>query len=162
MLGSRIGLRAVVLGVTLALSSTALGYFTTSGSGGGSAALASTQAITLSPGTPSAQLYPGGQGSVAATIDNPNPIGVHIGTLSLSTGQGTAGYAVDAGHSACSTSALSFTAQTNAGAGWTVPPKVGSVDGALAIDLIGSLALAGSSSNVCQGATFTVYLTAGP
>jgi hypothetical protein len=150
---------AVVL--TLAATSTALAYWTTSGGGGGSGATGSAQAITLSPGTPTAGLYPGGQSDVALTVDNPNPISVKIGSLSLATGQGSAGYGVDSGHSSCSTGALSFTAQSNGGGGWSVPPKVGSTDGALSIDLANALAMSTSAASACQGATFTVYLTAG-
>jgi hypothetical protein len=159
---SRAALRVAVLVAALAAASTAFAYFTTTGSGSGSAPVATAQTITLSPGTPTAALYPGGSGDVALSVDNPNPVSVRVGSLSLSTGQGTAGFAVDSGHSACSTAALSFTTQTNGGAGWSVPPKVGGVDGSLAIDLTGALAMSASAANACQGATFTVYLTAGP
>jgi hypothetical protein len=149
-----------LLAMLLIGASTAVAYWTTGGAGTGSGATGSAAAITLSPGTPTTQLYPGGQSDVAVSVDNPNPISVKIGSLSLSTGQGAAGYAVD--HPTCSTAALSFTTQTNGGAGWSVPPKVGSVDGSLTIDLASSLAMSTSAANACQGATFTVYLTAGP
>jgi hypothetical protein len=153
---------AVCVAITFAAASTALAYWTTTGGGGGSGTTGNTQAITLSPGTPTVPLYPGGQGDVAVTIDNPNAFRVHIGSLSLSTGQGTAGYRVDAGHAGCATSVLSFTTQTNAGAGWSVPPKVGSTDGSLSVDLASALTMSASAADACQGATFDVYLTAGP
>ncbi len=161
-LRSRIALRLVVFVTTLAAGSTALASFTTTGHGSGPATVGTTLPITLTSGVPTAQLYPGGQSDVAVTVDNPNAISIHIGSLSLSTGQGTAGYAVDGGHAGCATSALSFTTQTNAGAGWTVPAKVGSTDGSLSIDLSNAVALSASAANACQGASFTVYLTAGP
>lgn len=153
---------AVCVAITFAAASTAFAYWTTTGGGSGSGTTGTTQLITLSPGIPTAPLYPGGQGDVAVTVDNPNPFRVHIGSLSLSTGQGTAGYQVDAGHAGCATSALSFTTQSNGGAGWSVPPKVGSTDGSLSLDLASALTMTAGAANACQGATFNVYLTAGP
>lgn len=149
---------------TLALSagSTAVAYWTTTGGGGGSGASGSAQAVTLSPGTPTTQLYPGGKADVAVTIDNPNPFRVHVGSLSLSTGLGVGGYNVDGGHAGCATTVLSFTTQTNEGAGWAVPPKVGTTDGSLSLDLTGALAMSAGAASACQGASFDVYLAAGP
>ena len=80
-----------------------------------------SQAVVLSPATAAAQLYPGGQAAVSLTITNPGPGSVRVESLSLDTTRGTGGFAVDAGHSACSVSALSLTAQNNGGSGWTVP-----------------------------------------
>jgi hypothetical protein len=56
---------------------------------------------------------------------------------------------------------LSFTTQTNLGAGWTVPGKVGAVNGSLSITLTAALAMSTAAANACQGATFTVFLAAG-
>lgn len=148
--------------IALVVASTALAYWRTSGSGSGSGTTSTTQAITLSSGTPTGGLYPGGTSDVALTVDNPNSTRVRIGSLALSTGQGTGGFDVDGGHAGCATSVLGFTTQTNGGAGWTVPAKVGSTDGSLAIDLANALAMSATGANACQGATFTVYLTAGP
>jgi len=152
---------AVVM-IALAAASTALAYWRTSGSGSGSGTTSTTQAITLSSGTPTGGLYPGGTSDVALSVDNPNSTRVRIGSLALSTGQGTAGFDVDGGHAGCATSALSFTTQTNGGAGWTVPAKVDSTDGSLAIDLANALSMSAGGAIACQGASFTVYLTAGP
>jgi hypothetical protein len=136
-------------------------YWKSAGSGSGSAGTATTVAISLSAGTPSALLYPGGTTNVVLTATNPNRSPVRIGSLALNTTQGTGGLAVDAGHSACGVSALSFTTQSNGGAGWTVPAKVGSVNGTLSITLTAALAMSTAAANACQGATFTVYLGAG-
>jgi hypothetical protein len=57
---------------------------------------------------------------------------------------------------------LSFTTATNNGAGWTVPAKSGSVNGTLTVALPNGLAMNAAAANACQGATITVYLTAGP
>jgi len=43
-----------------------------------------------------------------------------------------------------------------------VPAKVDSTDGSLAIDLANALSMSASGAIACQGASFTVYLTAGP
>ncbi len=152
----------IVLAIMLAGVSVAWGYFRPTGAGSGTVGTTAVQTIVLSPGAPTAPIYPGGHGDVAVTIDNPNPFRVHVGSLSLATGQGTGGFHVDAGHSACALSTLSFAAQTNSGVGWTVPPKVGSTDGALSVDLASALAMSASAVAACQGASFDVYLAAGP
>lgn len=155
----RIGAGAVFVVATLVAAQAGVAYFKTTGGATVPGQVGTTLAATLSVGTPTSALYPGGHGDVALTIDNPNPVAVHIGSLSLATGQGTAGYDVDAGHTGCATSALSFTTQAG---GWTVPPKVGATDGTLPVDLTAALALSVGAANACQGATFNVYLTAGP
>ena len=132
-----------------------------SGSGAGSATTGTTLPVTLSSRSSSGQLFPGGQGDVTLTISNPNLAIVRIGSLVLDLGQGIGGFAVDASHSGCATSALSFTTQTNGGTGWNVPARAGAVDGSLAVTLPNALAMGSAAANACQGATFTVYLIAG-
>jgi len=68
----------------------------------------------------------------------------------------TDGFAVDGTHASCGVSSLTFTAQTNGGAGWTVPGT-----SSLPVTLANSLAMNTSAASACQGATFTVYLRAG-
>ena len=150
----------VVLAVLL--GGLAYGYWSATGSGTGSGATGTTLAVTLGPGTPAAALYPGGQANVVLAASNPNAFPVHIGSLGLDTGQGTGGFAVDAGHSGCALSTLSFTAQTNGGAGWSVPANAGVVGGTLPVTLPGALAMSVGAVNACQGASFTVYLAVGP
>ncbi len=145
----------------LGAGGTALAYWQSSGTGTGSATTGTVTAVSLSPATPTATLYPGGQADVSLTVSNPNTTAVSIASLVLDATYGTGGFAVDAAHSACQTSALSFTAQTNAGNGWSVPAKTGSVDGALDISLPDALAMSSDAANACQGAQFTVYLAAG-
>lgn len=160
-------LRRMPLAVLLAILALPVGgaayaYWTGSGSGAGPGTTGTTVAVTLSPGTPAGDLYPGGQANVVLTVSNPNASPVRIGSLALDTGQGTLGFAVDAGHSGCAVSTLSFTTATNGGAGWTVAGKVGAVDGTLSITLTNAVAMGGSAADACQGASFTVYLAAGP
>ena len=136
-----------------------------SGGGSGNAAGGSgtaVQAVTLTPGTTSGGLQPGGQRDVVLTVSNPNLAEVSVRSLAVDASQGTNGYSVDAGHSGCSVAALSFTTQTNGGAGWTVPQKIGAVNGTLSVTMPNALTLGTGAANACQGATFTVFVAAGP
>jgi hypothetical protein len=152
--GRRVALGLVTLGLVL-VAAVAAAYWRASGTGAGAASTRGTSALTIAPGSPTAQLYPGGQATVVLTLTNPNPSAVRIGSLALDTGQGTAGFAVDAGHSSCGLGALSFATQTNGGAGWTVPAS-----GTLPLSLTNSLSMTAAAANGCQGATFTVFLKA--
>ena len=154
----------VALGVALAVAvgGAASAVWTAGGGGTGAADSGTLDPVTLSAGAPVTPLYPGGQTDVRLTVANPNAANVAIGSIALDASQGTGGFAVDAGHSGCTLSALAFTTQTNGGAGWTLPPRVGAVDGSLAVTLPNALSMSTDAANACQGATFTVYLVAGP
>ena len=117
-------------------------------------------AVTLGPGTPATDLYPGGQAAVVLTLSNPNGFAAHIGSLALDTSQGVGGFGVDAGHPACAVAAFSFTTQTNSGSGWMVPAKIGAVNGTLTATLATALTMSVDAANACQGASATVYLSA--
>lgn len=138
----------------------AYAYWGTTGSGGGSSAALVPVAVTLTPATPTAQLYPGSVSDVVLTVSNSNATSAHISTLALDTTQGSSGFAVDSTHSGCTLSSLSYAAQSNGVTGWTVPGKVGSTNGTLAVTLSNALSMTVSAPNACQGATFTVYLAA--
>ena len=103
-----------------------------------------------------------GQVDVTLTVSNPNTTVLVMGSLALDTTQGASGFAVDVAHAACTTASLTFTSQTNAGAGWNVPAMTGTTDGSLAISLPDALHMSVDAANACQGAQFTVYLVAGP
>jgi hypothetical protein len=158
----RVLLMTLTVVAALAVTGVANAYWRASGTGTGSGTAGTTVAVTLTPGAPTPGLYPGGATAVVLTVTNTNTSAVRLGTLSLDISQGTGGFAVDAGHSGCLVSALSFTTQTNGGAGWTVPAKVGAVNGTLAITLPNALAMTTTAANACQSATSTVYLVAGP
>lgn len=153
---------AAVTAAVLVAAATALAYWTTIGSGAASGAAANTQAVTLTVGIPTAQLYPGAQADMAVDVSNPNPVPVHLGALSLDTGSGTGGFDVDAGHSGCDLSVLSFTTQTNGAAGWSVPAKVGATNGVLTLDLSDAVVMGAGAADACQGASFHVHLNVGP
>jgi hypothetical protein len=161
--GRRRGVAAVVaLAVTaLVVTASALAYWTTIGLGAAPTAAADAQALTLGAATPSGQLYPGASADVAVDVFNPNASAVHLGSLSLDSAHGTAGFEVDAGHAGCDPSLLSFTTQTNGAAGWSVPAKVGTTNGVLNVDLSNAMAMGASASNACQGASFLVHLNIG-
>ena len=148
---------ALLVILALPVGGFAQAYWSGTGSGAGSATTGTAAAVTLTPGTPAASLYPGGQANVVLTVSNPNAFSVRIASFAIDTTQGTLGFAVDAGHSACLTSTLSFSAQTNGGVGWTAP-----ANGTLPVTLTNALAMSVSAANACQGATTTVYLVAGP
>ena len=148
-----------VLGVLVALLGPgAFGYWVATGSGAGGAPTTSSQRLVLTPGTPSTSVHPGGSADVAVRISNGNGHQVRVSSLALSTTEGTGGFAVDAGHASCDLSTLSFTAQDNGSAGWTVPARSGGADGTLDLSLTGALSMSSSAADACQGATFQVYL----
>jgi hypothetical protein len=149
-----------VLAVFGLFASAALAYWTVIGAGSASGPVSAVSSLTLAAGTPSSQLYPGASADVALVVSNPNTTTVHISSLVLDTSQGANGFGVDAAHSGCELSALSFTTVTNGGSGWTVPAKVGSVEGSLSIDLSNAVSMATSASGACQGASFSIFLKA--
>ena len=126
-----------------------------SGSGSGTLPVETVSAVTLTPGSPTTALYPGTSGDVAVSIVNDNTYRVYVGSLVLDTTQGTNGFAVTGGQPGCDPAALSYTTQSNSGAGWFVP--AGST---LDLDLPNAIALDTSAASECQGATFVVYLLA--
>jgi hypothetical protein len=144
---------ALVLGVSII--GVAIAAWTTGGSGSGQASAGSASSMTISAGTPSMSLYPTASADVAATVSNPNPYKVHVSSVSLGA------ISVDGGHSGCNTASLSVTSpQNNGGSGWDVPAKSGGVDGSLGIDLANAISMSNAANDSCQGATFTVALTA--
>jgi hypothetical protein len=150
---------AFVAVLVLGVVGSAAAYWSAAGGTGSGAATtaAGAQSVSLTPATPSAELYPGGQAAVRLTIANPNAGAVRIGSLVLDTDQGSGGFAVDGAHSGCAVSTLTFTTQTNGGVGWNVPGG-----DSLAVTLPNALAMGPDAAQACQGATFTVYLEAGP
>jgi hypothetical protein len=148
----------LVVAICAATAGVAAAYWSGPGNGTGSALTANAEDLTVSSGTPADFLSPGAQAAVVLTVSNPNPTAVHIASLERDTTRGTGGFAVDSGHSGCALSTLSFTTQTNTGAGWTVPMRTGGTDGTLSLTLVNAVSMAASAANSCQGALFTVYL----
>lgn len=149
-----------VVALAIPVGGIASAYWTSGGIGTGAGNTGTLSALSLTPGSPASTLYPGAQTNVMLTASNPNGETARIGSLVLDTSQGTGGFSVDGGHSGCSVATLSYTTQTNGGAGWTVPARVGIVNGTLAITLTNALSMGAAAASACQGATFTVYLAA--
>jgi hypothetical protein len=154
----RAGLLGSVI-VALALAGSSYAYFSSHGLGHGSAAADSVQPLTVSPGAPSQELYPGGASDVALTLSNPNKSQLTVPALALDTSQGSGGFGVDQAHAdaGCSAAAaqLGFDIQT---INETVPARTGPVDGTLDLDLTQALSMGAGATDACQGASFTVYL----
>jgi hypothetical protein len=66
----------------LLLAGVAVAYFTTSGSGTGTASVGTSSALTIH-GTTAGALYPGSSTTVSFTADNPSPGKQEIGTIHL-------------------------------------------------------------------------------
>jgi hypothetical protein len=143
--------KRIVLVAALAIAASAIGVaiaaWTAGGSGSGQAKAGTAQNLTISAGTPSTNLYPSASADVAATINNPNPYPVHVSSISLGA------VSVDAGHSTCNVSSVSVVSPQ--AAGWDVPAS-----GSLPVDLAGAVSMDNTATDACQGATFTVALTA--
>lgn len=154
LIGSIAALAALALGVS------AFGYFTSSGSGGGSSTVGDTEPVSLEAGEPVEFLYPGTSADVAVTITNPNPGRVFIGSLVIDPSFGDDGFAVDGAHGDCDLSTLTYVTQDNNGDGWYVPGS-NAPPAELELDLEDAISMDTSAANECQGADFTVYLVVG-
>ena len=141
----------------LLVAGLAVAYWVGGGWGSGTASSGTPGPVTLGPGTPAAQLYPGGRAPVVLTVTNPNSVSVRLGSLTLDTSQGAGGFAVDGAHSGCALDSLSYAAQDNGGAGWTLTGGQ-----TLSVTLPDAVSMASSAGNACQGASFTVHLEASP
>lgn len=144
----------VALGGTcaLAVAGIALAYFTSTGSGTGTAKVGTSSAVTLHA-TISSSLYPGSSSPVTLTVDNPSSGSQRVGTVSL------ASISVDAGHSTCSTT-ISGGNPDFTMAAVTVNKVFGPGNGQ-SVTPSGTLTMneTGLNQDACQGATLTLNLT---
>jgi hypothetical protein len=138
--------------LVVAVAGGAYAYFTTAGTGTGTASVGASSAVTLHA-TVTGSLYPGTSSPVTLTVDNPSSGQQRVGTVSLSS------ITVDASHSECVvTSSGENPAFTMAAV--TVNKTFGPGNGQ-AITPTGTLAMndTGVSQDKCQGATLTLHLT---
>lgn len=154
-MGSNIMQRILIgLGCTVALAvaGVAIGYFTSSGSGTGTASVGSSSAVTLHAAI-SSNLYPGSSSPVTFTVDNPSSGSQRVGTITL------ASISVDSGHSGCST------AISGGNPDFTMPAvtvnKVFPSGNGQSVTPTGTLTMneTGVDQDACQGATLTLNLT---
>ncbi len=138
--------------VGLALAGIAVAYFTSSGSGTGTASVGASSNVTLH-GAVAGSLYPGASATVSLTLDNPSPGSEFVGTVHLES------ITPDAGHSGCSTAIAGgnpdFT-MPDVAVNQSFPNGNGQ-----ALATTGTLTMreTGVNQNACQGATLTLNLT---
>lgn len=89
--------------VVLLTAGAAVAYFSTSGSGTGTAAVGTSSALTLH-GTVGSTLYPGVSGTVSFTVDNPSSGHQQLGTIHLATVKACVGAGSSWNGSSCSNS----------------------------------------------------------
>jgi len=145
---------SIALGSTIAIvaAGVAFAYFTSSGSGTGSASVGSSSAVTLHASI-SSNLFPGSSSPVTLTVDNPSSGVQRVGTVSLSS------ITVDAGHSSCATTISGGNPDFTMAA---VPVnQVFSPGNGQSVAATGTLAMneTGVNQDGCQGATLTLHLT---
>jgi hypothetical protein len=142
---------SVIFGVLMA-SAVAFAAWTATGSGSGYAKAGTAQALTTLDASASVTntLVPGGSGDFAITVSNPNAYPVSVTAVTLN------GAAVGSGGiGACTTTGVTISQSAiDATLPFTVPA------GSTHTDVVASGASMGNtSSNGCQGATFTVPVT---
>jgi len=135
-----------VVAAVAAIGTTAFAYFTTTGSGSGSATVGTSSAVTLH-GTAASTLYPGTTSVVNFTVDNPSAGHQYVATIHLVS------VTTDAGHSSCVTTDFTMPDVTvnqdfPNGSGQSVTPT-------------GTLTMANtaSSQDGCKGAPLTLNLS---
>ena len=143
---------ALTAAIVVVVVGGAYAFFTTSGTGTGTASVGSSSALTLHA-TVTGSLYPGTSAPVAFTVDNPSSGKQQVNTITLSS------ITVDAGHSECvvttsgekpafTMAAVTVNQSFGPGNGQTITPT-------------GSLTMneTGLNQDKCQGATLTLHLT---
>lgn len=151
------GIRAAALTGLLitAGAGTAYAYWTSTGSGTGSAAAGTMQAVTVDAlvagDNPKTALYPGGSADVVLRLTNPNPYSVQVYSV---TANGPA--VADAAHSGCTTTGVRFTGP----AAPLSPATYVAANSSALITLPGAAAMDTTSLAACQGATFSIPVTA--
>jgi hypothetical protein len=155
------GALLVAFAIVVGLAAGVFAYWQGTGSGTAATTLSDSQSLSFEPGKSTSQLFPGGNANVAIIASNPNPFFVQVGSMVLDSDDPEP-FQVDATHSGCDVSALSFVPQDNGGSGWQVPPRVGSTDGTLTIDMSAAMRMSSAASDACQGATLGVRLETGP
>lgn len=156
------GVLVAVVVATLVTGGIASAYWRADGEGTGSGQTGLSEPVTLSPGLPEGELFPGHSSDVAVTVTNPNAYAVDIDSLELDPSLGDGGFVVDAEHQSCPAELLAYSTQTNGGSGWTVAAASGGTDGELSIKLPNALSMAVSAPAACQGAGIVVHLAAIP
>jgi hypothetical protein len=148
MLKSKKRRALVTLGAVGAVAAVgvAVAYFTTTGSGTGSATVGTSSAVTIH-GTTGASLFPGTNTTVSFTVDNPSSGSQRVTEIHLES------VTTDVAHSAC---VMSDFTMPNVTVNQTFPNGNGQ-----AVTATGTLSMANTAQNqdACQGAPLTLHLT---
>jgi predicted ribosomally synthesized peptide with SipW-like signal peptide len=126
----------------------AYAYFTSHGTGTGSATAGTLQAVTVQAATisPSTPLYPGVTGDVVLKVNNPNAFALSLVSVSYGTITAVGGIG------ACTTTGITLNTPTNL-------PYTINASGTTSVDLAGAATMGSSSQTGCQGATFSIPVT---
>lgn len=139
--------KALGAGAALAVglvSTVVLAEWVATGTGSGAVRAVEAQALVTEAATPDAALYPGGTAALVVQVRNPNPFPV---TLTSVTGNGE--ITSDAIGCDATNHGVTFTDQT----GLSIPLPAGTTT---TVTLSDAVAMAPTSADACQGATFTV------
>ena len=134
----------------LALATGAFAYFTTAGSGTGTATVGSSASTIVIKGSTSGALFPSASSPVEIMVKNTGTQSAHVGSVSLT------GVAADSGHSSCETSHSSEPVFTMTAVSIEKTLKSGEE-----VKASGSLQMkdTGVSQDGCQGATLPLNFT---
>ncbi len=142
------GRKLSLVGATLAvflIGSVVFAAWLVTGTGNGGAKATTATNLVVTAGSTTGDLFPGGNGDVKVSIQNPNPFAVNVKTI---VGSG----AITSAAPGCTTTGVSFTDQ-NAVTGMTIAA------GATQAVTLDDAASMNTSDNGCQGATFTIPLS---
>ena len=144
----------VAVVASLGASAIAFAAWTANGTGTATATAGVSQGVTLT-GASASVLYPTGSADLGVTFSNPNPFAVTVTTVAQTVGQ-----SITTGAAGCNASSVTFNSASGTGLSVRVPGKTGSTNGSATVTLTGALSMDNSAVDACQGATFSVPLSA--
>ncbi len=150
----KLSIRATIATVAVgALLTAGVAYaaWTATGSGSGAAKAGAATDVVVTPGTPTAFLYPSGTSDVAVTVTNNNPFPVTVTALNLDASFGTSGYT--ASDPLCNTSSLTYTNQS-------ANQVIAGNGGSFSFELADAIAMDNSANDNCQNDAFQIGITA--
>jgi len=137
--------KLTLLGAIMALfllGSVVFAAWLVTGEGNGAAQAVTADELVVGPGITTADLYPGSNGDVELSIENPNPFDVTVQSIA-------ADGAVTSAAPGCTTTGVTFTAPAVTG-------QVIAAGATLDVSLPNAASMSNASDNGCQGATFSV------
>jgi hypothetical protein len=138
------------LGVAALVAGSGVAYaaWSATGTGSGAARAASAQALVVTAGTTTADLYPGfTQGDVFLRVTNPNPYGVNVTSLTPGT--------ITTSAPGCAATNITIAPAT----GLNIPVAANASNFAVTVPNI--VTMIAAAPDACQGVTFTINVTLG-